>query len=115
MLSAIVSYFKKDIEYKSFNEEFEDSKFKSSSYIGTEAIEVDKIIGSVGRSKKINKNSTRYNNIKNAMNDLEHFQAIKVYKVKDEYYIVDGHHRVEAAKELDKYFIDAEVIEYRFH
>ncbi|MFW6009537.1 MAG: ParB N-terminal domain-containing protein, partial [archaeon] len=101
--------------YKSFNEEFEDSKFKSSSYVGIQAIDVNKIVGSVGRSKKIDKNSTRYKNIKSAMNSLEHFHAIKVYKVGDEYYIIDGHHRTEAAKELDKHFIDAEVIEYRFH
>lgn len=37
---------------------------------------------------------------------------IIVYKVGNEYYVLDGNHRVAIAKELGIEFIDAEVIEF---
>lgn len=60
------------------------------------------------------KGTDRFQGIKEAMNDLETMPPIEVYKVDDEYYVVDGHHRVMAGRDIGRDFIDAEIIEYRF-
>lgn len=106
--------------YKSFDEEVVGRKLKSSSYRGTMPIDVNKIVGSVNRCQQnntilINKNSQRYKGIKESMERMYLIPPIKVYNVEDEYYILDGHHRVEAGKEVGRAFLDAEVVEYKYH
>jgi len=115
----LASLFRKP-RYKSFSNEVDGKKLKSRSYAGTEPIDVNRIVGSVGRCQRdntlsIDRSSERYKNVKRLLEDMAHMPPIKVYRVDDEYYIVDGHHRVEASKEIGKDFLDAEVIEYRYH
>lgn len=107
-------------KYKSFDDEVDGRKLKSSSYKGTRPIDVKKIVGSVNRCRtdnsiSVDKNSQRYKGIKDSMESLAHMPPIKVYILDNEYYIVDGHHRVEASKEIGKDFLDAEIIEYNYH
>ncbi len=112
--------FLKDKPFKCFNEEYGDLTPVSRSYQGIEAVPLEKIVGTVGRchdkqgSWSEIKDTGRFRGIKNAMEKMETFPAIKVYKVDDEYYIVDGHHRVMAGREVGKKFIDAEVYKYQF-
>ncbi len=115
----LASLFRKP-RYKCFSEEVDGRRLKSRSYGGTKPIDVNKIVGSVSRCQRdntlsINKSSERYQVVKKLLEDLAHMPPIKVYRVNEEYYIVDGHHRVEASKEIGKDFLDAEVIEYRYH
>lgn len=107
-------------KYKCFDDEVGGRKLKSSSYKGTRPIDVNKIVGSVNRCQRdnsisVDKKSQRYQGIKESMQNLSHMPPIKVYDLDDEYYIVDGHHRVEASKEIGKDFLDAEIIEYKYH
>ena len=37
---------------------------------------------------------------------------IKLYKIKDEYYAVDGNHRIAAAQELGRFNIAAKIVEF---
>lgn len=37
---------------------------------------------------------------------------VDLYKIKDKYYVVDGNHRVAAAKEIGQIYIDAYVTEF---
>ncbi|MFP4661766.1 MAG: ParB N-terminal domain-containing protein [Halanaerobiales bacterium] len=116
---SVFELFKKQ-RYKCFDVEVEGRKLKSRSYKGTKPIDVNKIVGSVGRCQRnntisVDKESHRYKGIRNAMEKMDHVPAIQVYNVDEEYYIVDGHHRVEASKEIGKDFLDAEVIEYVYH
>ncbi|MBC7320917.1 DUF4032 domain-containing protein [bacterium] len=60
---------------------------------------------------KWKKPSERYLNIKKKMEDGEVLPPIDVFKIRDEYYVLDGHHRVAVAKELKQKFIDAHVIQ----
>ncbi|HHU91776.1 MAG TPA: ParB N-terminal domain-containing protein [Halanaerobiaceae bacterium] len=118
MLSAL-SLFRKP-RYKSFSEEVNGRKLISRSYKGTRPIDVNKVVGSVGRCQNgqkecIDKHSQRYQNIKKALQNLQVLPAIKVYVLDNEYYIVDGHHRVEASKEVGVEFLDAEIIEFKYH
>ncbi|MEJ6951094.1 hypothetical protein [Natronospora cellulosivora (SeqCode)] len=115
----VFSVFKKD-RYKSFDDVVCGKKLKSRSYKGTMPINVNDIVGSVGRYQKgdsisIDKESYRYKKIKKLLENLNNVPAIKVYNIDHDYYIVDGHHRVEASKEIGKEYLDAEVIEFKYH
>lgn len=83
-------------------------------------VEISKIVGSVGRSADFDINfkprgedrQGRLNSAKLALKLGISLPSIELYKVKDEYYVVDGHHRVAAAKELRKKYLEAHIIEY---
>lgn len=90
---------------------------------GVEAIPIDKIVGSLGRYQDFSEEflphtvhtDARYESIKQAMLAGKMFPPIKVYQIFDRYFVIDGHHRVTAAKkELNAAAIDAEVTEVHF-
>lgn len=90
---------------------------------GIEAIPIDKIIGSLGRYldfsetllPKRTDGSSRYEYIKSLMEKGIILEPIQVYQVLDNYFIIDGHHRVSVAKnEFKAKYIDAEVTEIKF-
>ncbi len=82
-------------------------------------IDLNKIVGSVGKYKdfdsrfhfKTKEQSPRFKSIKQAMLDQKSFPPIKLYQIRDEFYILDGNHRVAAAKSLGRQDIDANVTE----
>ena len=91
---------------------------------GILAIPIDKIIGSLGRYldfsetllPKRTDGSSRYEYIKSLMEKGVNLAPIQVYQMLDNYFIIDGHHRVAVAKnEFKAKYIDAEVIEIRFN
>jgi len=104
---------------KSLQEEYGGLGYLKTRDLGIYPIEVDKIIGSVGRPQDLDADfrfkwkrpTERYLNIKKIMEDGETIPPIEVYKIRDEYYVLDGHHRVAVAKELKQKFIDAHVIQ----
>ena len=119
MLNNVFALFKKP-KYKCFDEVVEGRRLKSRSYKGTKPIDVNKIVGSVGRCQRdntisVDKESYRYKGIKDALEKMDCLPAIQVYDVDQEYFILDGHHRVEASKEIGKDFLDAEIIEFKYH
>ena len=83
-------------------------------------VEVDKIVGSVGRwrdfDRKFQLQTThspmRLRSIEAAMITGKELPPVDLYKIKDEYYIVDGNHRVAAARRLGWKRIKARVTEY---
>lgn len=90
---------------------------------GVKEIPVDQIVGSLGRYQDFTegflphkgRKSVKYHSVSKAMSDGKILPPIKVYKILDNYFVIDGHHRVTVAKnELDAVDIDAEVIEVRF-
>lgn len=110
----------KRIEHiKSLQEEYGGLGYLKTRDLGIHPIEVDKITGSVGRAQDLDANfrfkwkrpTERYLNIKKIMEDGGTIPPIEVFKIRDEYYVLDGHHRVAAAKELKQKFIDAHVIQ----
>lgn len=115
----VFTLFKKPT-YKCFDDEVDGRRLMSRSYKGTKTIDVNKIVGSVGRCQRdntisVDKTSERYKRIKDALENLNCLPIIQVYDLDHEYYIVDGHHRVEASKEIGKEFLDAEIIEFKYH
>jgi hypothetical protein len=50
--------------------------------------------------------------IKDAMRRGKRLPPVKLYQIKDEYYVLDGNHRVSAAKEFGHELIDAYILEF---
>lgn len=100
---------------------------------GVTTIEVEKIVGSVGRWQVLRSDffyrtgkamTRRFQRVGEAMRAGKALPAIDVYKLKrepgmpdasspSEYYVVDGHHRVAMARRLGQDFLEAHVVEYQ--
>lgn len=104
----------------SFEEESARLNLCEARDLGVMAVEVDQIVGSVGRWRDfdakfrlVNKATRqRYQRIVELMRQGHTFPPIQVYKVQDRYFVADGNHRVAAAKELGVAFLDAHVQEF---
>jgi hypothetical protein len=91
----------------------------SESYGGVQAVEIDKVVGSVDRYRdfdhyflpKVEHTLERWARIRQAGLEGHELPAIQVYKVGDIYFVKDGHHRVSVARASGQRYIDAEVIE----
>lgn len=101
--------------------------------LGVRAISTEEIVGSVGRHEVRRRDflardaagGQRYRSVATAMARDVALPVIEVYELRvsragpagaevhGEYYVVDGHHRVAAAKQLGRAFLDAHVILYR--
>jgi len=88
-------------------------------YRGMQTVPVDKIIGSVGRYRdfdrvflpKQDRTADRWRSIARAHYDDVGLPPVKLYKIGDAYFVLDGNHRVSVARERGVEFVDAEVIE----
>lgn len=83
-------------------------------------VPLEKIVGSVGRYHDFDSQfklkdhvpTERYMSVKQAMRDGKSLPPVKLYKIKDEYYVLDGNHRIAAAKEFDRCDIKAKIVEF---
>lgn len=88
-------------------------------YQGVQAVPVNKIIGSVGRYQDFDRvflptqdrTADRWRSIARAHYDDVSLPPVKLYKIGDAYFVLDGNHRVSVARECGIEFVDAEVIE----
>jgi hypothetical protein len=94
------------------------------AYGGTREIPVDRIVGSAAPDFKagdfdpgflpINRRMReRWTRIYQAMVEGDELPPIDVYKVDNNYYVIDGHHRVSVARNLGRPTINARVINVR--
>jgi uncharacterized ParB-like nuclease family protein len=109
---------------KSFYAESRARRYLDSIDRGIQTVKVDDIVGSVGRPLDFGRNfsikgvdgkphiRSRVKSIEKAMEKGKPLPAVELYKMDDEYYVLDGHHRVAAAKEQGQKFIDAHIVEY---
>jgi len=88
-------------------------------YRGMQTVPLDKIIGSVGRYRDFDRaflptqsgTANRWRSIARAYYNDVSLPPVKLYKIGDVYFVLDGNHRVSVAREQGGEFIDAEVIE----
>ena len=107
-------------EVKSFKERQKDEEAFDTVDRGICSVTVNQIVGSVGRYHdfdgkfrlKQHVPSDRLQNVRKAMREGKPLPRIKLFKIKDEYYVLDGNHRVSAAKEFGYQDIDANIIEF---
>ena len=105
---------------KSFTEKQKTEAAVDRRDIGLREVPLEKIVGSVGRyhdfdnqfrSKKDHE-PRKLKRIKEAMRENISLPPVDLYKIKDEYYVLDGNHRVAAARQLQQTTIEAYVVEY---
>ena len=83
-------------------------------------VPLEKIVGSVGRyhdfdsqfKLKSHVPPDRFISVKRAMREGKSLPPVKLYKIKDEYYVLDGNHRISAAKEFGRSDIMAKIVEF---
>lgn len=108
-----------DNHIPSFNEQ--QKKEEDVEFIdhGIKTVDLENIIGSVGKyydfdsqfRPKKHVSEKRFTSIKKAMRDGKSLPPVKLYQIRNDYYVLDGNHRVAAAKELGRFDIQANVIE----
>jgi nucleotide-binding universal stress UspA family protein len=89
-----------------------------------EAVEVNRIVGSVDRVQELgadfrprrrarrHADEQRLERIRRAMERGERLPAVELYQLGFGYYVLDGHHRVAAARLLGQLVLDATVVEF---
>jgi len=86
---------------------------------GIQTVPIEKIVGSVGRYydfddaflPRTGALSARWRKINRAFYDDISLPPVKLYKVGDVYFVLDGNHRISVARERGASFVDAEVTE----
>lgn len=87
-------------------------------YLGLKEVEIEKIVGSVNRYQDFTRaflplrESERLKRVERALARGETLPPVRLYKLGEAYFVVDGHHRVAAAKKQGAKYIDAEVWEF---
>jgi hypothetical protein len=88
--------------------------------LGVQPVRVRRIVGSAGKADKVGADflpigpgpaSAHFRTILRKMENGEEFPPITVYLIGNRFFVIDGHTRVAAAKQLGIEFLDAEVIE----
>jgi DNA-binding Lrp family transcriptional regulator len=108
-----------DNHVSSFNEQQEKEADVQFIDHGIKTVDLEKIIGSVGKyydfdsrfRPKKHMAGKRFTDIKKIMREGKPLPPVKLYQIRDGYYVLDGNHRVAAAKELGRFDIQARVIE----
>jgi hypothetical protein len=93
----------------------------STVHLGVRPVRVKRIVGSAGKADKIGPDflplgtggsaGRNFRDILTAMGRGADFPPISVYQLGSRYFVIDGHTRVAAAKQLGIDFLDADVIE----
>ena len=112
--------FKKQENLKSFTEIQKEENAYNSVNLGIKEIPLDKIVGSVEKYSYFDKNfvpkndivKQRWINIYVGYMMVSMLPPVIIYKIKDDYYVYDGNHRVSVAKFLNFASIEAEVEEF---
>ena len=107
---------------RSFDEDAARSGPLAKKSLGLRQVEVARVIGSVGRAHNLGANfrpmkrdrqdEQRYKHIFEGMRDGVSLPPVDLYKLGFGFYVLDGNHRVAAARELGQIEMDAEVTEF---
>jgi hypothetical protein len=89
-------------------------------YRGTRVVEVEEIVGSVGRWDEFDRSflpakgsvGQRWKRIDRAFHRAEDLPPVKLYKLEEAYFVVDGHHRVSVARYHNVPTLEAAVVEF---
>ena len=111
---------KRNSEAKCFREDQECEGAFDHIDRGICRVPLEQIVGSVGRYHDFDSQfkikdhvlPDRFISVKKAMREGKSLPPVKLYKIKDEYYVLDGNHRIAAAKELGRSDIMAKIVEF---
>jgi uncharacterized ParB-like nuclease family protein len=123
LLNRDTSTLKSDLKTenaKSFTEKQKAEEAVDRRDIGLGEVPLEKIVGSVGRYHdfdsqfrlKKEHESSKFKRIRETMQMNKVLPPVDLYKIKEEYYVLDGNHRVAASRELGRQTVDAHIVEY---
>jgi uncharacterized ParB-like nuclease family protein len=106
-------------EVKSFRENLEENETFDTRDLGTRQVPLEKIVGSVGRYHDFDSTfrlkehlpQERLESVKKLMREGKALPPVELYQFRDDYYVLDGHHRVSAAKEFGHEHIEARIVQ----
>jgi DNA-binding Lrp family transcriptional regulator len=106
-------------EAKSFEKDQEKEEAFEPVKRGIRPVPLDQIVGSVGRYQdfdgrfrpKDHLPKDRLDSIKHVMKEGGALPPVKLYQIKNKYYVLDGNHRISAAKALGLKSLDAQIVE----
>lgn len=107
-------------QLQSFGDRQESEQAYDSVDRGTSMVPLDRIVGSVGRYRDFDSQfnpirdqsgDDRQQAIVKRMREGKTLPPVSLYQIKDDFFILDGHHRVTAAKELGHTHINACILE----
>ncbi|TKB11699.1 ParB N-terminal domain-containing protein [Desulforhopalus sp. IMCC35007] len=109
----------KEENVRSFNARQETEKAYEAVERGTLMVPLDKIVGSVGRYHDFDNQfrtqhkskDERLQGILKAMREGKNLPPIALYQIKEDFFILDGHHRFKAARELGHTHIRSRIVE----
>ncbi len=105
----------------SFDEVKKASLADNQTNLGTKIVEVEKIVGSVGRQRDFEGSflparssvEARWKRVDRAFYRMKDLPPVSLYKVGDAYFVLDGHHRVSVSRYHDVPTVEAVVTEFR--
>ena len=105
----------------SFDDVRRDLGTNNRLYRGTRVVEVNEIVGSVGRWRDFDRTflparasvGERWKRIDRAFQRGEDLPPVELFEIGDAYFVVDGHHRVSVARYHDVPTVEAAVAEFR--
>ena len=105
---------------RSFDEELAGHRLATQRLIGLRTVRIDRIVGSVGRAGNLRddfrphrwQENNRYMTMLRLMDEGATLPPISLYELLNDYYVLDGHHRVGVAREIGMTFMDADVIQF---
>ena len=120
LLETLLRFHLKESHVKSFDEAQEKEGAFDMRDLGIQKIPVDRIVGSVGRYRdfdskfrmKKHHSQKRLDSVRKFMQEGKTLPPVRLYQIKEEYYVLDGNHRIAVAKELGTSEMDAQVIEF---
>lgn len=111
--------FRRNNRLLSLNALLNDAEIVNQHSLGVCSIPIERIVGSMARTEDFDRSFAprqeftehRWLSIAKAMYRGIPLPAIELILMSGRYYVVDGHHRVSAARTLGQKFIDANVTE----
>jgi len=105
----------------SFDEVAKRLKARQQIEMGTQMVRLDRIVGSVGRYRDFTRtflprtraSEDRWTRLDAAMNALESFPPVELFKIGEVYFVRDGNHRVSVARANGASHIEAYVTEVK--
>ena len=124
LLRAVVAHFRREGHASnrllSFGDVRRELLAYNRHYRGRSVVEVDEIVGSVGRWRDFDRSflparanlGERWKRIDRAFQRGEDLPPVELYELGESYFVVDGHHRVSVARYHDVPTVEATVAEF---
>ncbi len=103
---------------------FEENRLSQGAFEtierGVKTVALERIVGSVGRYHDFDRSfrprqhlpGERLERVKALMRQGRKLPPVKLYQIKDEYYVLDGNHRIAASRQLGRRQIEARILEF---